>query len=169
MRNPNHPPNPAKAAWYFMGLQELLLHMHPLAAMLLPGILLMGMALIPYWDKQDDNIGIYFRSAVGKKTAAAGALLGLVTVPLLVWVDEQYLDLPALLPNWPTLISNGLIPLALSLAALVFIYFLFRLFFKANQSEALVGLVSFIIVVFILLTLGGVYFRGANMAVTLVW
>ncbi|NCF67455.1 MAG: cytochrome bc complex cytochrome b subunit [Chloroflexi bacterium] len=167
LANPNHPPNPAKAAWYFMGLQELLLHMHPLAAMLLPGIVLMGMAFIPYWDKQEDNIGVYFRSKVGKRTAATGALLGLIVVPLLVMVDEYYLDLPALLPNWPTLISNGLVPLLLSLAALVFIYFLFRLLYKANQSEALTGLISFIIVGFILLTLVGVYFRGANMALTL--
>jgi quinol-cytochrome oxidoreductase complex cytochrome b subunit len=169
LANPNRPPNPAKAAWYFMGLQELLLHMHPLAAILLPGILLMGMASIPYWDKQEDNIGVYFRSAVGKKTVVTGALLGLVLIPLLVLVDEFWLDLPALLPQWPTLVSNGLVPLLLSLAALVFIYFLLRLLFKANQSEALVGLVSFIIVAFILLILVGVYFRGANMALTLLW
>ena len=167
LANPNHPPNPAKAAWYFMGLQELLLHMHPLAAMLLPGIVLVAMAAIPYWDKTEDDIGIYFRSTVGKMTAVAGALLGLILVPLLVLLDEFWLDLPALLPNWPTLISNGLIPLLLSLAALLIIYYLFRILFRANQSEALVGLFSFIIVGFILLTLVGVYFRGANMAFVL--
>ena len=167
LANPNHPPNPAKAAWYFMGLQELLLHMHPLAAMALPGIVLAAMAVIPYWDKTGDDIGVYFRSTVGKKTAAAGALLSLVLVPLLVLLDEFWLDLPALLPNWPTLISNGMIPLLLSLAALFIIYQLFRLLFRANQSEALVGLFSFIIVGFILLTLVGVYFRGANMAFVL--
>ena len=77
------------------------------------------------------------------------------------------LDLPALLPNWPTLISNGLIPLLLSLAALFIIYQLFRLLFRANQSEALVGLFSFIVTGFIFLTLVGVYLRGANMALAL--
>ena len=148
-----------------MGLQELLLHMHPLAAMLLPGIMLIAMAAIPYWDKNEDNIGLYFRSTVGKMTAVAGAILGLVLIPLLVLIDEFWLDLPALLPNWATLISNGLIPLLLSLAALFIIYQLFRLLFKANQSEALVGLFSFIVTGFILLTLVGVYFRGANMGI----
>ena len=167
LANPNHPPNPAKAAWYFMGLQELLLHMHPLAAMLLPGIMLIAMAAIPFWDKQENNIGVYFRSQVGKKTAAAGALLGIFVIPLLVLVDEFWLDLPALLPTWPTLISNGLIPLLLSLLALYVIYIWFRVLLKANQSEALVGLFSFIMVSFILLTITGVYFRGANMA--LIW
>ena len=43
LANPAHPTNPAKAAWYFMGLQELLLHMHPLAAMLLGVLLVIGM------------------------------------------------------------------------------------------------------------------------------
>ncbi len=167
LANPNHPPNPAKAAWYFMGLQELLLHMHPLAAMLLPGIMLIALATIPYWDKNEEDIGRYFRSAVGKKTAAAGALLAIIVVPLLVLLDEFWLDLPALLPNWPTLISNGLLPLLLSLAALFTIYQLIRRLFGANQSEALVGLFSFIITGFILLTLIGEYLRGANMA--LIW
>jgi quinol-cytochrome oxidoreductase complex cytochrome b subunit len=43
LANPAHPPNPAKAAWYFMGVQELLLHMHPLAALLVPVIVLVGL------------------------------------------------------------------------------------------------------------------------------
>lgn len=167
LANPNHPPNPAKAAWYFMGLQELLLHMHPLAAMLLPGIMLMALAAIPYWDKQENNIGVYFRSQVGKLTVIAGALLSLAIVPLLVLFDEFWLDLPSLLPAWPTFVSNGLIPLLLTLLALFVIYIWFRFLFKANRSEALAGLFSFIFVGFILLTLIGIYFRGANMA--LIW
>ena len=110
---------------------------------------------------------VIFARAVGKKTAAAGALLALIVVPLLVLLDEFWLDLPALLPNWPTLISNGLLPLLLSLAALFTIYQLIRRLFGANHSEALVGLFSFIITGFILLTLIGEYLRGANMA--LIW
>ena len=41
-----HPPNPAKAAWYFAGVQELLLHMHPLAAVALVASVLVGLALL---------------------------------------------------------------------------------------------------------------------------
>ena len=47
------------------GLQELLLHMHPLAAMALVALVLVGMALLPRWDRQDENIGVYFRSRTG--------------------------------------------------------------------------------------------------------
>ena len=116
LANPSHPPNPAKAAWYFMGLQELLLHMHPLAAMLLPGIILAAIVLIPYWDKDGSDIGLYFRSRKGRYAAAAGALFAAALVPLLVLLDEYFIDLPAMLPAWPTLLSNGLIPLTLNTA-----------------------------------------------------
>jgi hypothetical protein len=44
-------PNPAKAPWYFIGLQELLVYFDPwIAGVLLPGQILVGLALIPYVD-----------------------------------------------------------------------------------------------------------------------
>ncbi len=167
LANPSHPPNPAKAAWYFMGLQELLLHMHPLAAMLLPGIVLGALVAMPYWDKEDGNIGVYFRSKVGLETAVIGAILSLILVPSLVVIDEWWLDLLGLFPTWPTLISNGLIPLLLSLGGLALIYFTLRRAFEATPSEASVGLFSFLMVSLIILTIIGIFFRGANMA--LIW
>ena len=167
LANPIHPPNPAKAAWYFMGLQELLLHMHPLAAMILPGIILLAIVFIPYWDKDEADIGIYFRSSVGKLTALFGVFLALILVPLLLFLDEYWIDLPSLLPEWPTILSNGLIPLLLTLAGLFTIYIAMRFVARANRSEALVGLFTFVIVSFVLLTITGVFFRGANMALVL--
>ncbi|MCA9873742.1 MAG: cytochrome b N-terminal domain-containing protein [Anaerolineales bacterium] len=167
LADPGHPPNPAKAAWYFLGLQELLLHMHPLAALLLPGLVLAAFVAIPYLDRQEDNVGTYFRSAVGRQIALLGALYAVGLIPLLVIVDEYWLDFPALLPGLPTLISNGLIPLLLTLGGLAALYLLFRSTNKANKSEALVGLFVFVVVGLVLLTLIGIFFRGANMALVL--
>jgi quinol-cytochrome oxidoreductase complex cytochrome b subunit len=164
LANPTHPPNPAKAAWYFMGLQELLLHMHPLAAMVLPGTIVLGIVLLPYWDRDEKDIGLYFRSKSGKLMALAGALLAILLVPALVLLDEYWIDLPALLPAWPTLLSNGLIPLLITVIGLLGIYALMRFGARANRSEALVGLFTFIVVSFVLLTVTGIFFRGANMA-----
>ena len=164
LANPIHPPNPAKAAWYFMGLQELLLHMHPLAAMILPGIILLAIVFVPYWDKDETDIGIYFRSSVGKITALFGVILAVILTPLLVYLDEYWIDLPALLPQWPTILSNGLLPLLLTLAGLFAIYIAMRVVARANRSEATVGLFTFVMVGFVLLTIIGVFFRGANMA-----
>ena len=167
LANPAHPPNPAKAAWYFLGVQELLMHMHPLAALLLPTIILVGLTALPSWEKTEGNVGVYFRSQVGRLAATVGAVLSLVLVPVLVVVDEWWIDLPTLLPTWPTLISNGLIPLALSLGGLYALYAGLRRGLRSSHSEALVGLFTFLVVSLILLTVVGVFFRGANMA--LIW
>ena len=117
LANPTQSPNPAKAAWYFLGLQELLLHMHALAAITLIGIMLLGFIWLPRLDRQTDNIGIYFNSKKGRWAAFLGAFLALDIVPLLVVADEYWLDLPALAPHWPALISTGLLPLALTVTA----------------------------------------------------
>jgi quinol-cytochrome oxidoreductase complex cytochrome b subunit len=52
LANPNQQPNPSKAPWYFLGLQELLSYFDPqIAGVLIPGLGLAGMAIIPYLDR----------------------------------------------------------------------------------------------------------------------
>ena len=170
--NPLDSPNPAKAAWYFMGLQELLLHMHPLAAMILVGVVLGALLLVPFLDRRGDDIGVYFRSKLGKRAAILGAILALDVVPLLVVADEYWIDLPALLPDGPAFIASGLLPLAVSLLGLILIYALMRLALsyqgrKANHSEALLGVFVFLMVGLVVLTAIGVFCRGENMALVL--
>jgi hypothetical protein len=47
--NPLETPNPAKAPWYFLGLQELLHYFPPVVAgVLLPGLVVLSLAVIPY-------------------------------------------------------------------------------------------------------------------------
>ena len=59
--NPDVTPNPSKAPWYFMNLQELLLHMHPaLAGVIVPTFALVLLAAIPYVDRSNDGQGVYF-------------------------------------------------------------------------------------------------------------
>lgn len=50
--NPSLTPNPAKAPWYFLGLQELLHYFPPTTAgVLVPGFVLAGLAILPYVDR----------------------------------------------------------------------------------------------------------------------
>jgi quinol-cytochrome oxidoreductase complex cytochrome b subunit len=52
LANPNAQPNPSKAPWYFLGLQELLVYFDPqIAGVLIPGLGLAGIAIIPYIDR----------------------------------------------------------------------------------------------------------------------
>ncbi|MEA2829036.1 MAG: menaquinol-cytochrome c reductase cytochrome b/c subunit [Actinomycetota bacterium] len=54
--NFNFTPNPSKAPWYFLGLQELLTMFHPMVAgVTIPGMGIFGLMLVPYSDKNPSN------------------------------------------------------------------------------------------------------------------
>jgi hypothetical protein len=56
LANPNQTPNPSKAPWYFLGLQELLTMFHPMVAgVTIPGIGLFALMLAPYIDRNPSN------------------------------------------------------------------------------------------------------------------
>lgn len=56
LANTNQTPNPSKAPWYFLGLQELLTMFHPMVAgVTLPGIGIFALILAPYTDKNPSN------------------------------------------------------------------------------------------------------------------
>ena len=52
LANPNLTPNPSKAPWYFLGLQELLRYFHPMiAGITIPTFILVGLAAVPFVDR----------------------------------------------------------------------------------------------------------------------
>lgn len=168
--NPSHSPNPAKAAWYFMGLQELLLHFHPVfGAIVIPLLGLGALAVMPYLDRDMSSEGIWFRSRKGRKTAVVGALAGLLLTPLLVLLDEYALNLPDLMPSLPTALSNGWIPLAGLLLGLWMYYESIRAVFRATACEARQSVFTLLLVGFIVLTVIGIWFRGEGMALMWPW
>ena len=73
--NVNQTPNPSKAPWYFLGLQELLTMFHPMiAGVTLPGMGLIALILAPYIDKNPSN-----------KPEDRKFITSLMTVHLMFW------------------------------------------------------------------------------------
>ena len=62
LADPLHTPNPAKAPWYFLGLQELLHYFPPVVAgVLIPGLVVMALIVIPYFNINVESEGVFLR------------------------------------------------------------------------------------------------------------
>ncbi len=87
LANPLIPENPAKAPWYFLGLQELLSYSAFMGGVGLPGLAILGLALIPYVDRNPERIGVWFTSRQGKIIAFESFIVSaLVVIGILVFV-----------------------------------------------------------------------------------
>jgi hypothetical protein len=81
--NPTVTPNPAKAPWYFLGLQEMLVYFDPwIAGVLLPGLIIAGLCAIPYIDTNPKGNGYY--TLKERKVEIAIFLFGFVV--MWVWL-----------------------------------------------------------------------------------
>ncbi|MBI2374834.1 MAG: cytochrome C [Deltaproteobacteria bacterium] len=60
LADPSRTPNPSKAPWYFLGLQEMLVYFDPwIAGVMLPLLIIVGLAAIPYLDVNPSGSGYY--------------------------------------------------------------------------------------------------------------
>ena len=89
LADPTHTPNPAKAPWYFLGLQELLHYFPPfVAGVIIPTLVIVALIVIPYFKVNVEGEGLWVRN---KRTrmllvlAVAGAL-SLLLLIFDVWV-----------------------------------------------------------------------------------
>ena len=85
--NPNVTPNPSKAPWYFVGLQELLVYFDPwIAGVLLPGLIIVGLIAIPYIDTNPKGVGYYAWKE--RKFANSMFMLGIAMWFILIYIGQ---------------------------------------------------------------------------------
>ena len=166
--NPAFSPNPAKAPWYFMGLQELLIHFHPLfAVFIMPVTVLAAAAGMPYVKSNDNNQGVWFLSRKGISSAKLTAVAGIIMTMIFIALSELLPDPEALLPKVPAVITTGLIPFLLAVVTMwLFLRFL-RRHYSLNRPEIMQSVVVMMVVSYAMLTVTGIFFRGQGM--NLVW
>ena len=86
--NPANTPNPSKAPWYFLNLQELLLHMHPaLAGVIVPTVFLVVLAAVPFFDTSSEAQGQWLKTPRAWPNLVAGLLVGTFGTWLLILYD----------------------------------------------------------------------------------
>lgn len=89
--NPDATPNPSKAPWYFLNLQELLLHMHPaLAGVVVPTIALILLAAIPYFDRSNEGQGVWFGTRDAGRISIFSMIFAFVITWALIFYDEGF-------------------------------------------------------------------------------
>ena len=88
-------PNPSKAPWYFLGLQELLVYFDPwIAGVVLPGLVIVGLIAIPYIDINPKGQGYY--TIAERRFAISMFLYGF----LIMWVMLIFVGTFLRGPNW---------------------------------------------------------------------
>ncbi len=168
--NPAFSPNPAKAPWYFEGIQELMLHFHPLfASILIPLMIVAILIFLPYFRYDEKVSGVWFLSDKGKQTSKISTIVGLIITPTLILIDEFFMDISTKFESVPAVISNGLIPFLIILLLLSGYFLFVKKKFKTNKVETIQAVFVLILVIFIVLTLTSIIFRGEGMALTFPW
>jgi menaquinol-cytochrome c reductase cytochrome b/c subunit len=96
LANPLLTPNPAKAPWYFLGLQELL-HFFPpfVAGILIPTLILIALVVIPYFNVNVESKPMWAESAPRKFTISMAVTIALLV--LLVVVDAWTIIVPTVM------------------------------------------------------------------------
>lgn len=93
--NPTWAPNPAKAPWYFLGLQEMLVYYDPwYAGVIMPGLIVVGLLAIPYIDTNPKGNGYYCYEE--RKFAINAFLFGWIALWIYLIIVGTFLRGP----NW---------------------------------------------------------------------
>jgi hypothetical protein len=92
--DPGKTENPAKAPWYFVGLQELLVYFDPwIAGVAIPTLIIAGLIAIPYVDTSRSAVGRYTLAA--RRLAIANFLFGFALWWVLIVIGQFFRG-----PNW---------------------------------------------------------------------
>lgn len=160
--DPNHPPDPAKAAWYFAGIQELLFHFHPtFGAFVIPALVTAALVTLPYIRHDRESTGVWFRSRRGGWLVLVSLYAGGIGTAALIWLSDK-INVPEMLAFLPAFFSGGLLPLGLIVMAL---HGYSRMLRQRGVPSCEIQLAIFTVLLasFLVLTVVGAVLRGPGM------
>ena len=156
LANPLQTPNPAKAPWYFLGLQELLHYFPPLVAgVLIPALVVLALIAIPYFRINIADEPLWSRDRTGRLRilSAVTVIFSAFLIYFQVWV--------ALVPS---LFVTGLMYFSARTAPLPG---RFRLWLSSKPISFWV--MSWFLLEAAVLTLVGTFFRGPGWSFVMPW
>jgi hypothetical protein len=161
LANPLVPENPAKAPWYFLGLQELVAFSAFMGGIGIPTIVLVGLGLSPFLDREEAGTGEWFGGPGGWPLVRNAMAVGFAAALLVESVIIRYGWLREWFPGIPQLVITAVNP-GTVLTACYAVYSL-ALVRRYNSTRAgALGLFTCFLCGFVVLTVVGTYFRGPN-------
>ncbi len=162
--NPAVSPNPNKAPWYFLGAQELLLHLNPFFSAFVAPLLVSALFFaLPYLRYTNVQSGVWFYSDKGKRTTIESSVFAFLYTFLLIILSDYVLK-PAFatLPTW---LSGGVLPLLLYVLpfALYLIYKHKKL--QLSRVELIQIVVTIILTSYIVMLIVSQFLRGEGMRI----
>lgn len=91
--NPLHSTNPAKAPWYFVGIQELVSYSAFLGGIAAPAVIVLSLLLLPYLDRNPKGTGVWFSG--DRKIALLLFTLFVIAMVVLILIGQFLRG-----PNW---------------------------------------------------------------------
>jgi hypothetical protein len=187
--NPDKTPNPSKAPWYFLNLQELLLHMHPsLAGVIVPSAVLFGaIPLIPYFDRNTADVGKWFGTPKARAICWFTTVYSTIVLIALILFDERIGVKPLMQSLATTLhapiladvnpfgigalsLPNVIVPTFLMLAPIVVLVVLIKVIYRPDGvRDYMLALFTGFVVAYVVLTIVGSFFRGQQMILMWPW
>jgi len=164
MANPDLTPPTVKAPWYFMGLQEFLMHIHPsFVAFVMPGFVIGFFIYISYQKDPGINTGVWFNSDEGKRQVINGAVFSFILTAVLIIATEHGLDFRSWFPSLPLIVSTGFFPLLLyMIPAGGYVWYIWKKQ-KVNTPELYLVISTIIIMAYLVMMLTGLWLRGESM------
>jgi len=148
MADPTTTPNPAKAPWYFLGLQEMLHYFPPVVAgVLIPTVLVVALVVIPYFNVNVEADGVFVKN---RKRRLTIFYIGAGALSVFLWFLQVYVALG------PTLIIAGLMFVAAFSSARS--PHAFRRYLESRAVSW--WIMSWFLFELIVLTVVGTFFRG---------
>jgi quinol-cytochrome oxidoreductase complex cytochrome b subunit len=161
LANPAVPENPAKAPWYFLGLQEMVAYSAFMGGIGIPSIVLMGLALIPFLDREKEGTGVWFGGPGGWPLVWRSFVVGLGASLAIEAFAIRFGWLREWFPHIPQLVITAINPGTV----LTLIYALYSIWlvrrYNSTRAGAL-GLFTCFLCGFVVLTVVATYFRGPN-------
>jgi len=161
LANPLVPENPAKAPWYFLGLQEIVSFSAFMGGIGIPMLCVIGLGLIPFLDRETDGTGEWFGGPGGWKLVKWSVVVGFLSSIAVEafairfgWLREWFPDIPQLVI---TFVNPGTV-----LTAIYAAYSIWAVRRYNSTRAGALALFTCFLCGFIVLTVIGTYFRGPN-------